>query len=165
MYVGARRVFTGAWTTNKWLSVLNETSFLPPVAISCLLMAPRGTVASPPHTTEYDGANLVWFYENFRKDISRKQSFTALLVNHSCPRSCSSERPLRSPKRQTPVVARGCSSEMNDWTLLLKTLQTLVKEHREIQLELTWKILPSWLAFIVPERVFAKCRGEKSSMA
>lgn len=53
MYAGARRVLTGAWTTNKWLSVVNETSFLPPEAINCLLMAPRA------HTIEYDGANLV----------------------------------------------------------------------------------------------------------
>lgn len=34
-------------------------------------------------------------------------------------------------------------------TLLLKTPHTLVAEHREIKLELTWELPPCWLAFTV----------------
>lgn len=168
MYPRARRVLTGARATNKWLSVVTETSFLPLVAINCLLMAPRGRVAFPPHTIGYDGANLVevtiatialW---ELQKRHIQETKFYSTPVYHSCPRSCWSEA---NPKRWTLVVIFGCSPEMNDQTLLLKTLQTLVKERREIKLELTRKIPPSWLAFIIPERVLAKCRGEKSSMA
>lgn len=36
---------------------------------------------------------------------------------------------------------------------------TLVAGHREIELELTGRLPPCWLAFIVPERVFPSTRS------
>lgn len=166
MCAGARRVLTGAWTTNKWLSVVNGTSFLPPEAINCLLMAPRA------HTIEYDGANLVEvtiatmaLWEFHKRHIQKTKFLQHSLCIIPVLKVVGQRGPRTLPKRWTLVVVLGCSSEMNDQTLLLKTLQTLVKEHREIKLELTRKMPPSWLVFIVPERVLAKCRGEKSSMA
>lgn len=59
------------------------------------------------------------------------------------------------------VIALGCLPELIK-TLLLETTHTLIIVHREIKPELSWKISPCWLAFIVPRDARQVSKEEKS---
>jgi hypothetical protein len=52
---------------------------------------------------------------------------------------------------------------LRNGTLLLKTSYILVAGYGKIKLELSWKLPPYWLAFIVPEGVMQTAGKYKSS--
>lgn len=49
--------------------------------------------------------------------------------------------------------------------LLLRTPYTLIAQYKEIKLELIWKFIPCWLAFLVPKGRMQEAREEKNHLS
>ena len=80
------------------------------------------------------------------------------------------QAPEASKTTQAIVKIHGCHPYLGGKILLLKMPHTLVVlGHREINLEMTWKLLSCWLAFRVSEGIIQATVGkedisDKSSM-
>lgn len=65
--------------------------------------------------------------------------------------------------RQIAAFALGYPLELDSETLLLKKPHTLVIEHGEIKLVLSWKLHPYWLHFVILQDAIDPATGEEKS--
>lgn len=65
---------------------------------------------------------------------------------------------------QSIALVLSCPAELDNKTLLLKTLHTLILGHTEIKLEMSWMLSPCWLVKIMPEGTTQAAVRENSSM-
>ena len=64
---------------------------------------------------------------------------------------------------QNITISLGNPSELNGDTLLPKTPHPSIMAHREIKLELTWRLHQCWLAFIVMEGTLHATKAERET--